>query len=54
MSEYDIQYVSLKAIKGNAIVEFLADWTEEEYEPIKFEFPDEDILVIFQIEDEST
>ena len=53
LSEYDIQYVSQKAIKGSVIAEFLVDWTEDEYEPMKFEFPDEDLLVIFQIEDES-
>ena len=34
--------------------EFLANRTEEEYEPMKFEFPDEDLLAIFQIKDEST
>ena len=54
LSEYDIQYVSQKAIKGSAIVEFLTDRIEKEYEPIKFEFLDEDLLGIFQIEDEST
>ena len=54
MSKYDAQYVSQKVIKGNAITEFLADRTEEEYEPMKFEFLDEDLLAIFQIEKEST
>ena len=54
LSKYDVQYVSQKIIKGNAIIEFLADRTEEEYEPMKFEFPDEDLLAIFQVEDEST
>ena len=42
LSEYDIQYVSQKAINGSAILEFLADRTEDEYEPMKFEFPNED------------
>ena len=54
LSEYDIQYVSQKAIKRSAILEFLADRTEDEYEPMKFEFPDEDLMAIFQVEDEST
>ena len=54
MSEYNIQYVSQKAIKGSAIAEFLADRTEKEYKIIKFEFSNEDLLAIFQIEDEST
>ena len=47
LSEYDIQYVSQKGIKGSAIAKFLVDRTEEEYEPMKFEFPDEDHLAIF-------
>ena len=54
MSKYDIQYVSQKAIKGSAIVEFLEDRTVEEYEPMKFEFPNIDLMAIFQIKDEST
>ena len=54
LSEYDIQYVSQKAIKGSAIAEFLADKTEDEYEPMKFEFPNEDLMTIFQVENEST
>ena len=33
---------------------FLVDRTEDEYEPMKFEFPDEDLMTIFQVEDEST
>ena len=32
LSEYDIQYVSQKVIKGSAIAEFLTDQTIEEYE----------------------
>ena len=47
LSEYDIQYVSQKAIKGSAIAEFLADRTEDEYEPMKFEFPNKDLMTIF-------
>ena len=41
-------------IKGSAIAEFLADRTEDKYEPMKFEFPDEDLMTIFQVKDEST
>ena len=54
LSEYDIQYVSYKANKKSAIADFQADRTEEEYEPMKFEFSDKDLLAIFKIEDEST
>ena len=54
LSEYNIQYISQKAIKGSAITEFLVDRIEKEYELMKFEFLDKDLLTIFQIEDEST
>ena len=54
LSEYDIQYLSQKTIKGSTIVKFLVDQTEEKYESMKLEFSDEDLLVIFQIKDEST
>ena len=54
MSEYDIQYVFQKTIKGSVIAEFLVDRTVEEHELMKFEFPNKDLIAIFQIEDEST
>jgi len=50
LSEYDIVYVSQKAIKGSAIAEFLADRAVDDYEPMKFEFPDEDLMSIFNTE----
>ena len=31
-------YISQKTIKGNSIVEFLADQAIEDYEPINFDF----------------
>ena len=46
--------MSQKAIKGSAIAELLAYQTEDEYKPMKFEFPNEDLMTIFQVEDEST
>ena len=46
LSEYDIVYTSRKAIKGSVIVDHLAEQEVDEYAPLKFEFPDEDILVI--------
>jgi hypothetical protein len=33
-----------KAVKGSAIVDHLADNTMEDYEPLNFDFPDEDVL----------
>ena len=50
LSEFDILYVSQKAIKGSAITDFLAERANEEYEPMSFEFPDEDLMAILQIE----
>ncbi|XP_039036563.1 uncharacterized protein LOC120173474 [Hibiscus syriacus] len=45
-SEFDIQYVSQKAVKESAIAEFIASRTSQEYEPIDFDFTDEDLIVI--------
>ncbi|KAK9025034.1 hypothetical protein V6N11_064935 [Hibiscus sabdariffa] len=44
LSEYDIEYVSQKAIKGNTIADFLASRTLAEYEHLSFDFPDEDLV----------
>ena len=52
LSEFDILYVSHKAIKGSAIVDFLAERANEEYEPMSFDFPNEDLMAVLQIEEE--
>ncbi|EOY00162.1 Uncharacterized protein TCM_009817 [Theobroma cacao] len=54
LSEYDIVYVSQKAIKGSAILDFLAERVEEDYEPMEFEFPDEDLMSICQTNEEES
>nr|XP_012466309.1 unnamed protein product [Gossypium raimondii] len=54
LTEYDIVYVSQKSIKGSAIADFLASRTTEEYEPLIFEFPDEDLMCISEKEGESS
>ena len=41
--EYDIQYTSQKAIKGSVLSNYIALQPIEDYQPRKFEFPDEDI-----------
>ena len=43
LTEYDIQYTSQKAIKGSVLSDYLAQQPIEDYQPMKFEFPDEDI-----------
>ena len=50
--EFDILYVFQKAIKGSAIADFLAERANEEYEPMSFDFPDEDLMAVLQIEEE--
>ena len=42
LSEFDILYVSQKAIKGSTIADFFAERANEEYEPMSFDLPDED------------
>ena len=49
LSEIDILYVSQKAIKRSAIADFLAERANEEYEPMSFEFPDEDLMAVITV-----
>ena len=46
LSEYEIQYVTQKEIKGSVLSEYLSYEPVEDYQPLKFDFPDEDIMVI--------
>ncbi|KAA3458454.1 gag/pol polyprotein [Gossypium australe] len=46
LSEFDIVYVNQKAIKGSVIVEFLASRASEDYEPLSFEFPNEELMYV--------
>ncbi|XP_012442061.1 uncharacterized protein LOC105767082 [Gossypium raimondii] len=46
LSEFDIVYVSQKAVKGSAIADFLASRALEDYEPLSFYFPNEDLLYV--------
>ena len=52
LSEFDILYVSQKAIKRSAIADFLAKRANEEYEPMSFDFSNEDLMAVLQIEEE--
>ena len=54
LSEFDILYVSQKAIKRSVIVNFLAERANEEYEPMSFDFPNEDLMAVLQIEKEES
>ena len=46
LSEFDIEYIERKAIKGQAIADQLADFPVKDSMPIQVEFPDEHILHI--------
>ncbi|KAI4297551.1 hypothetical protein L6164_037436 [Bauhinia variegata] len=46
LSEYDVVYMTKKSIKRSAIANHLENNPLEDYQPMKFEFPDEDILVV--------
>ncbi|XP_039057119.1 uncharacterized protein LOC120200313 [Hibiscus syriacus] len=52
LAEFDLVYVSQKAVKGSVIADFLANRALEDYEPVKFEFPNEDLMTIYTIEEE--
>ena len=46
LSEFDITYVTQKAIKGQALADHLAARSLLDYQPLKTFFPDEDLLLI--------
>ena len=46
LSEFDIVYITRKAIKGSVIANCLAELPIEDYESMKFDFPDEDIMAL--------
>ena len=49
LSQYDITFITQKSMKGQAMVDHLADIPFPEYQPLQTQFPDEDIL--FAMED---
>ncbi|XP_057965461.1 uncharacterized protein LOC131156025 [Malania oleifera] len=52
LTEYDISYVTRKAIKGSVIAEYLAEIAVENYQPMEFEFSDQDIDSLTQGEED--
>uniref|UniRef100_A0A2N9GTL4 Uncharacterized protein n=1 Tax=Fagus sylvatica TaxID=28930 RepID=A0A2N9GTL4_FAGSY len=46
LSEFDILFVARKAIKGQAIADYLADYPSEQLELMDSEFPDEDVMTV--------
>ncbi|KAK8517059.1 hypothetical protein V6N13_092337 [Hibiscus sabdariffa] len=51
LSEFDLIYVSQKATKGSTIADFLASRALEDYEPLDFDFPNEDLMAIMTVEE---
>ncbi|XP_058068469.1 uncharacterized protein LOC131217549 [Magnolia sinica] len=51
LSEFDITYVTQKAIKGQALADHLAAHSLPDYQPVKTFFSDEDILLIKEEEE---
>ncbi|XP_039038461.1 uncharacterized protein LOC120176012 [Hibiscus syriacus] len=50
LSEFDIVYMNKKAVKRSVIADFLACRALEDYKPMKFDFPNEDLMSIFVAE----
>ncbi|XP_057976076.1 uncharacterized protein LOC131163497 [Malania oleifera] len=53
LTKYDITYVKRKPIKGSAIAEYLADRAVNHYQPMEFDFQDQDIDSINQEEEDN-
>ncbi|KAA3481966.1 gag/pol polyprotein [Gossypium australe] len=51
LSEFDIIYVNQKAVKGSATADFLASRALEDYEPLDFDFPNEDLMYVVDTEE---
>ncbi|KAG8481494.1 hypothetical protein CXB51_026340 [Gossypium anomalum] len=52
LSEFDIVYVNQKAIKGSEIADFLASRALEDYEPLNFDFPNENLMYVATTEED--
>lgn len=46
LSKYDIEYHTQKVITGSVLADHLAHQLIEDYQPIQFDFPDEDVMAI--------
>ncbi|KAA3465696.1 RNA-directed DNA polymerase (Reverse transcriptase), Ribonuclease H-like protein [Gossypium australe] len=53
LSKFDIVYVNQKAVKGSAIADFLASRALDDYEPLNFDFPNEDLMFVAATEEDS-
>ena len=53
LSEYDIVYVTQKAVKGSALADYIVHQPVENYQSMQCEFPNEGKMVLFDNEDSS-
>jgi len=44
--KYNIVYMTRKVVKWSVIIDHLADKAIKDYEPLDFDFPDENVLLI--------
>ena len=51
LTEYDIQYTTQEDIKGSVLADHLAHQVVEDYQSMKFEFSDEDIMTLDNCEE---
>ena len=51
LTEYDIQYTTQKPIKGSVLTDHLAHRDVDDYQPMNFEFPDENIMLVTDYEE---
>lgn len=51
--EFDIVYLSQKAVKGSTIADFLASRALEDYEPLNFDFSNENLMYVATTEESS-
>ncbi|KAA3482968.1 aldehyde dehydrogenase family 2 member C4-like [Gossypium australe] len=53
LSEFDIIYVNQKAVKESAIADFLASRALEDYKPLNFDFPNENLMYVTTTEEDA-
>ena len=46
MTEYDIQYTTIKEIKGSVLSDHLSHQALDDYQSMNFKFPDENIILV--------
>lgn len=46
LTKYDIQHVTQKAIKDSVLSDYIAHQPMEDYQLMRFDFPDEEIMFI--------